>query len=138
VSREKLKIVHLLAELIEPNKEFLTAVQCFSRGILLGSSKNASRYVRELLHSMEAAMVLSEGPCLLPEHLPACLHDSRPTTKTSSSNADAMLPTLQEAERAHIRQALEASRGHRGNAARILGISERNLYRKLREHDLSS
>ena len=31
-------------------------------------------------------------------------------------------------------RALEASNGHRGNAARILGISERNLYRKLKEY----
>jgi DNA-binding NtrC family response regulator len=32
--------------------------------------------------------------------------------------------------------AIEACKGHRGNAARMLGISERNLYRKLREHGL--
>jgi transcriptional regulator with PAS, ATPase and Fis domain len=36
----------------------------------------------------------------------------------------------------HIRRALEASHGHRGNAARALGISERNLYRKLKEYRL--
>jgi DNA-binding NtrC family response regulator len=36
----------------------------------------------------------------------------------------------------HIRRALEANHGHRGNAARALGISERNLYRKLKEHRL--
>jgi DNA-binding NtrC family response regulator len=30
--------------------------------------------------------------------------------------------------------AIEASKGHRENAAKILGISERNLYRKLREY----
>ena len=46
-------------------------------------------------------------------------------------------PTLQEMERAHIERALRASGGHRGNAARILGISERNLYRKLEEYRLS-
>jgi DNA-binding NtrC family response regulator len=41
-----------------------------------------------------------------------------------------------ELELMHIRRALEASHGHRGNAARILGISERNLYRKLKEYRL--
>jgi transcriptional regulator with PAS, ATPase and Fis domain len=46
------------------------------------------------------------------------------------------LPTLVELELMHIRRALEASHGHRGNAARALGISERNLYRKLKEHRL--
>jgi DNA-binding NtrC family response regulator len=48
------------------------------------------------------------------------------------------LPTLVELELTHIRRALEASNGHRGQAARILGISERNLYRKLKEHRLLS
>jgi transcriptional regulator with PAS, ATPase and Fis domain len=36
-------------------------------------------------------------------------------------------------ERAHIERVLRAHRGHRGLAAQALGISERNLYRKLRE-----
>jgi DNA-binding NtrC family response regulator len=93
--------------------------------------------VRELLHAVEAAMVLCEGPCVLPEHLPAALRHAR-NSEMPSPNGHALPPTLQEAERTHIRQALEASKGHRGNAARILGISERNLYRKLREHDLLS
>ena len=48
------------------------------------------------------------------------------------------LPTLEQLEVAHIRRALDASAGHRGNAARILGISERNLYRKLKEYGLIS
>ena len=94
--------------------------------------------VRELLHVVEAALVLCEGRCVLPEHLPVALRDSKPVARTRFSTVDSSLPTLQEAERAHIRSALEASKGHRGNAARILGISERNLYRKLREHDLLS
>jgi two-component system response regulator HydG len=47
------------------------------------------------------------------------------------------LLTLQEVERAHIELALRASSGHRGNAARMLGISERSLYRKLEEYRLS-
>ena len=94
--------------------------------------------VRELLHVVEAALVLCEGSCVRPEHLPAALRGPAPVKQANSSGANASLPTLQEAERTHIRSALEASKGHRGNAARILGISERNLYRKLREHDLLS
>jgi DNA-binding NtrC family response regulator len=48
------------------------------------------------------------------------------------------LPTLVEMEKAHIERALRATQGHRGQAAKALGISERNLYRKLREHGLLS
>ncbi len=91
--------------------------------------------VRELLHVVEAALVLCEGPQVLPEHLPASLRNGRPAAQTGPLAQDT-LPTLQEAELSHIRMALAASKGHRGNAAKILGISERNLYRKLREHGL--
>lgn len=44
--------------------------------------------------------------------------------------------TLREMERVQIKAALEAMGGHRGNAAKILGISERNLHRKIRAYRL--
>ncbi|MDE3187425.1 MAG: hypothetical protein KGM96_07870, partial [Acidobacteriota bacterium] len=94
--------------------------------------------VRELLHAVEAALVLCEGSAVLPEHLPAALRKAKPAAQTGPSTSASAPTTLQEAERAHIRSALEACKGHRGNTARLLGISERNLYRKLREYDLLS
>jgi DNA-binding NtrC family response regulator len=94
--------------------------------------------VRELLHVIEAALVLSEGSHVLPEHLPVSLRNSKPTPPAGAVAEATLLPTLEEAERTYIRLAIEATKGHRGNAAKILGISERNLYRKLREHGLLS
>jgi DNA-binding NtrC family response regulator len=92
--------------------------------------------VRELLHVVEAALVLCEETCVLPEHLPLALRNAKVVTASNVEGVELTMPTLEEAEKRQIRSALEASRGHRGNAARILGISERNLYRKLREHNL--
>ena len=97
--------------------------------------------VRELQHAVEAAMIVCEGSEILPEHLPIA-----PRTPSAPSAAapsrppagDAPLATLEELERAHIESALRVTDGHRGNAAKILGISERNLYRKLREYGLLS
>lgn len=86
--------------------------------------------VRELLHAVEGAMVVCEGTEILPEHLPSSV---RGGNVKSSLNKAGKLPTLDELERNHIRLALQASEGHRGHAATMLGISERNLYRKLRE-----
>lgn len=94
--------------------------------------------VRELLHVVEAAMVLCEGSSVLPEHLPAALRSAKPFAQTTSSPAVPLPFTLQDVERVHIRSALEACKGHRGDTARMLGISERNLYRKLREYGLLS
>ncbi len=92
--------------------------------------------VRELLHVIEAAMVVCEGAEIRPEHLPSSLRvaPSIPPSRTD----EARMPTLQEMERALIERALSESDGHRGNAARALGISERNLYRKLHEYGLLS
>jgi DNA-binding NtrC family response regulator len=92
--------------------------------------------VRELLHVVESAAVLCDGSEILPSHLPAALRTSVPPPPSGPEGAE-RLPTLQELERAHIERALRATDGHRGNAARMLGISERSLYRKLEEYRLS-
>jgi len=93
--------------------------------------------VRELLHAVESAMVVCEGEVILAEHLPPAVRAGSPPTGAAVPSAEgAPMATLGELELMHIRRALEASRGHRGNAAKVLGISERNLYRKLKEHRL--
>ncbi len=92
--------------------------------------------VRELLHAVEAAVVVCEESEIRSEHLPASITIAPPDAPPLPSSESDRLPTLEELELLHIRRVLEASRGHRGNAARILGISERNLYRKLKEHRL--
>jgi two-component system response regulator AtoC len=92
--------------------------------------------VRELLHVVEAAAVVCEGSEILPHHLPAALRSPVSPSPPVADTAEP-LQTLQDVERAHIERALRATGGHRGNAARMLGISERSLYRKLEEYRLS-
>jgi DNA-binding NtrC family response regulator len=94
--------------------------------------------VRELLHVVEAAMVLCEGQEVGPEHLPATLRPAASASSAVPTASGGRVPTLEELERAHIAAVLDATKGHRGNAAQMLGISERNLYRKLREYGLLS
>jgi DNA-binding NtrC family response regulator len=84
--------------------------------------------VRELLHTVESALIVCEDDEIRPEHfrLPQSLTESRP------------LPTLDQLERDHIRAVLTQTQGNRAQSARILGISERNLYRKLKDHNLDT
>jgi two-component system response regulator HydG len=91
--------------------------------------------VRELLHAIESAMIVCDADTILPQHLPG-LPKPGPAEAVPSS-AESFL-TLRETERRQIRAALAASRGHRAQAARLLGISERNLYRKIRAHRLDA
>jgi DNA-binding NtrC family response regulator len=92
--------------------------------------------VRELQHVIEAAVVVSDGPEIHAAHLPPLAGHAAGTSGTDGSPGQ--VPTLAEAERALIERALAKTGGRRAEAARLLGISERNLYRKLREYALSS
>ncbi len=89
--------------------------------------------VRELRHVIEAAMIVSPDAEIQAVHLPASV---RRTAAPMVGATSASLPTLEELERAHIELVLRTTNGHRGQAAAILGISERNLYRKLREYQM--
>lgn len=92
--------------------------------------------VRELLHAVESAMIVCDGEEILPDHLPPVVRGACSPEPAAIPSPDARLPTLEEMERAHIAKALRLCNGHRGNAARMLGISERNLYRKLHDAGL--
>jgi DNA-binding NtrC family response regulator len=102
--------------------------------------------VRELQHAIEAAMVVCEGDEILPRHLPRTVGAPQATAvgttpaepAASPIEAAEAMPTLEQLEREHVARALRAAGGHRGHAAKLLGISERNLYRKLREYGLLS
>ncbi len=89
--------------------------------------------VRELMHAVERALIVCEGDEIGPEHLPSAL---RSRASASLAKDGGSLPSLAEMERNHIERALESVDGHRGRAAHILGISERNLYRKLKAYGI--
>jgi DNA-binding NtrC family response regulator len=90
--------------------------------------------VRELLHALESAAIVCEGTEILPGHLPAAVRAPGPKPDARSEDP---FPSLQDVERAHIERALRATGGHRSRAAKLLGISERSLYRKIEEYRLT-
>ncbi len=77
--------------------------------------------VRELEHAIERGIALAAGPVLQPEDLP--LETREPS--------EMPLMTLEELERRHLVRVLRATRGNRQEAAAILGIDRKTLYRKL-------
>jgi DNA-binding NtrC family response regulator len=86
--------------------------------------------VRELENVIERALILCDGGIIDPEHLPMGV---RVTPQFGQDEDSDRLPTLEEVEKRYIRRVLEDCKGHRQKAATILGISERNLYRRLKE-----
>jgi two-component system, NtrC family, response regulator AtoC len=93
--------------------------------------------VRELQHTLEAAMVLSDG-VIMPEHLPVAVQSSGapsplavdPIMKLAGGSLDDM---LEESERRMILDSLGKAGGVQARAAKILGISERSLWYRVKK-----
>jgi transcriptional regulator with GAF, ATPase, and Fis domain len=90
--------------------------------------------VRELENVIERAVILGRGPQILPEDLPAHLHTHPTRVPYQSKAASAHRPTLEDLERDYIATILRETRWHQMQAARILGIDRRTLYRKIRTY----
>ena len=100
--------------------------------------------IRELLNVIERALIVTRGPVILPEHLPVQFFSAAPEAVTLAAEAATPLAlepqfdlTIEAAERDQIRKALEAAGGKRMEAARLLGLSRRTLYRKLEKYGIS-
>lgn len=84
--------------------------------------------VRQLRNVIERMVVLARGKTLLPAALPAEI--SAPVEKTSMPPRVAPLRELEEQA---TRQALEQCGGNKSEVARLLGISRKALYKKLKD-----
>jgi DNA-binding NtrC family response regulator len=80
--------------------------------------------IRELQHTIEKAVILSESSVLKPEDLYL-----KPPTLLNSVN---LFTTLDEMEQQMIRQALENNNGNYTAAAEQLGITRQTLYNRLK------
>jgi two-component system response regulator AtoC len=92
--------------------------------------------VRELQHVLEGAMVLSDG-VILPEHLPPAIQRSSETTTPAEAPPPVLSGSLDQAledwERRMILGALRQATGVQARAAKILGVSERSLWYRIKK-----
>jgi two-component system response regulator AtoC len=82
--------------------------------------------VRELAHVLERAVIVADGERVGAAHLPEAV---RAAASLQRRRTERM--TLAELEAAYIAETLAAVRGNKSEAARLLGISRKNLYEKL-------
>lgn len=99
--------------------------------------------VRELAHLMERALILAEGNEIhlqdfWPDQAPYREGESLAKQETASQmqegRSEELILTLAEVEREYILKILQKEKGNKTRAARLLGISVRNLYRKIEEY----
>jgi len=121
----------------------VVGVRGLSKGIPKRISKEAMQIlvnydwpgnVRELENLIKRAIILAEGDVITPNELPANLRATYDDFYLDDS--DNLLP-LKEIEKQYISKVLRKVKGHRKKAAEALGISERNLYRKLKEDKIA-
>jgi two-component system NtrC family response regulator len=94
--------------------------------------------VRELRNVLERATILCDGGLITAEHLPIGL--ARRDEASASAAVSGAFPAggvdLQVVERELIVKALQTSGNNRAKAARLLGITRAQLYRRLEKHGL--
>ncbi len=90
--------------------------------------------VRQLRNTIENMVVLTSGNRLTVDSLP---NDIRPRAATTGGMNNLVGISIEQAEKELIRNTLKMVNGNREQAAKILGIGERTLYRKIKEYELS-
>ncbi len=92
--------------------------------------------VRELKNVVERAIILSrDAKDIRVEHL--AFHNASAEQEVLGTHLEfATEPSLQQIEKAYLKVLINKYSGHRENIAKAMGISERNVYRLIKKHDL--
>lgn len=90
--------------------------------------------VRELANVLERAQILAEDHLITLDDLPESLIEAPP----GAADAGGDPHHLRDVERRHVQEVLRQEKGNKVQAARVLGISRRALYRLIAKYRLES
>lgn len=121
-----LLINHFLNKLNRKLNKEVVAVTSDVKKIFMNYSWHGN--IRELEHTLEHAVILSQGKFIMVEHLPLYFKDFIGTKPISLK--------VEKNEYQTILNVLEKTAWNRTNAAHILGISRPKLYRKMKKHKI--
>jgi DNA-binding NtrC family response regulator len=93
--------------------------------------------IRELKHSIQHATILARGQDIDVHHLPPEMSGASGGKLTHDGLGSSLRETLMRHEREYLTRALEVANGERQTAARVLGISRKTLWKKLKEFGIS-
>ncbi|HLW68786.1 MAG TPA: sigma-54 dependent transcriptional regulator [Gemmataceae bacterium] len=88
--------------------------------------------VRELANVLERAQILAEENMITLDDLPESIVQSAPVAASPASSP----LDLRDVERRHVQQVLQQAHNNKVNAAKMLGISRRALYRLIDKYGL--
>jgi DNA-binding NtrC family response regulator len=90
--------------------------------------------VRELANVLERAQILAEENTITLDDLPDTVIPSSPAAAQPAANSS----HLRDVERRHVQQVLQQTHNNKVNAAKMLGISRRALYRLIDKYGLET
>ncbi len=90
--------------------------------------------VRQLINAVQNAVIVCDGETIEPRHLPPEIAQGGDGGEGGAADTAGL--SLDQLEKQAIRNALQVTAGNREKAAKMLGIGERTLYRKLNEYGL--
>ncbi|MEW6072353.1 MAG: sigma-54 dependent transcriptional regulator [Planctomycetota bacterium] len=129
-----LLIEHFLGEFAAEHGRAVRGITPEARALLVRYDWPGN--VRELRNAIENMVLLARGDVIeeadVPEHVRAAAGQAR----APGGHLDLAGRSLEEVERALIEANLDLVEGNRQKAAKILGIGERTLYRKIKEYGL--
>jgi len=98
--------------------------------------------IRELENMMERAAVLAQGDSITPSQLPQEVTGPAPATIASVPSEEphreslVMEPQVEALEKSLIQEALQRTSDNKSAAARLLEISERSLWYKIKKYEI--
>ena len=142
----RLNVVHIEVPPLRRRQEDIPSLieaflEAFSRkhgrqvlGIEAASMAIFSEYdfpgnVRELANAIERAVIVATGPRVQEGDLPASLRDA-----VKFERGRKQPRTLAQLEAEYVAEILSTTKGNKTEAARILGISRKNLYERIARH----
>ncbi|MEW6250659.1 MAG: sigma-54 dependent transcriptional regulator [Planctomycetota bacterium] len=134
--RERREDVPILADYLRQRANRTHGTRC--EGISSEAMNLLTKYywpgnVRELANVIEATVVQMENRQIEADDLPERIRGSRELVPASAAMVGL---TMSQIERMAIERTLAATHGNREQAAKILGIGTRTLYRKIKEYGL--
>jgi DNA-binding NtrC family response regulator len=125
---------HFLREAVEDTGSKVTGITEAAMGILVAYEWPGN--IRQLKNAIRTMVVMCDRPQIDVPDLPPEISPRRQLPGASASPASLAGVSLNELEKKAIADTLARTQGNREKAAKILGIGERTLYRKIREYNL--
>lgn len=143
--RERREDIPLLCQhfICQLNKELKKDIKGVSQRVLdLFMELPWEGNVRELKNVIERAYIMAKGDLIDIDDLPAEYRSPKKDLNKSKQQEEEDIleddspTTLEELEKRYIAKVLKLTSGNRSKAAKILGLSRRSLYRKLKRYGL--